>query len=141
MHKFFCNYNHLSEKFELSTNKSNFLVNKLNVQEENLLMEQIKNYIQSLYEIITEIKEEEKDADNISLINETELLISNIYYSFFASPLELPAKEKEDVEIKKLLTKAIEISNNLEKIINIPEYNRLAMMIRNNLQLLLDKNQ
>lgn len=140
MHKFFCNYNHITEKFELSANKGNFFNNKVNVQEENLMMKEIKNYIQNLYELIVQIKEMEKDENNISLLEETELMISNLYYSFFASPLELAPKEQEAADIKILLTKAIEEANNLEKIINIPEYNRLAMMIRNNFQVLLNKN-
>lgn len=138
MHKFFCNYNKLTEKYELSTNKGNIFNVKISAEDENSIMQEIRNTIQNIYELTLEIKELSKDNENLSLINETELLISNLYYSFFASPLELPSENERKNEIKALLAKAIEEAGNLEKIVNIPEYNRLVNIIRNNFQVLLN---
>lgn len=139
MHKFFCNYNNLTERYELSLNKNNIFSVKINAEEERSIMQQIQNDIQQLYELTTQIKEHLKENEDISLVNETELLISNLYYSFFASPLELAEDKKEKDEIKPLLTKAIELTNELEKNVNIPEYNRLVVIIGNNFQTLLNK--
>lgn len=139
MHKFFCNYNNLTERYELSLNKNNIFSVKINAEEERSIIQQIQNDIQQLYELTTQIKEHLKENEDISLVNETELLISNLHYSFFASPLELAEDKKEKDEIKPLLTKAIELTNELEKNVNIPEYNRLVVIIGNNFQTLLNK--
>lgn len=139
MHKFFCNYNNITEKYELSHNKANIFNVRINAEEENNIMQEIQNGIQNLYDLITKIKDYYKDDENLALLNETELLLSNLYYSFFASPLQLTEENKENVELKSLLTKAFEEANNLEKLINIPEYNRLIEIIANNLQVLLNK--
>ncbi len=139
MHKFFCNYNNITEKYELSHNKANIFNVRINAEEENNIMQEIQNGIQNLYDLITKIKDYYKDDENLALLNETELLLSNLYYSFFASPLQLTEENKENVELKSLLTKAFEEANNLEKLINIPEYNRLIEIIANNLQVLLNR--
>lgn len=139
MHKFFCNYNNLTERYELSLNRNNIFAVKINSEEEKSIMEEIQNQIQTLYELTTQIKDLTKDEESLGIVNETELLISNLYYSFFANPLELSEDKKEDRELKVLLTKAIETANNLEKIVNIPEYNRLVNMIGNNFQTMLNK--
>lgn len=139
MHKFFCNYNNITEKYELSHNKANIFNVRINAEEENNIMQEIQNGIQNLYDLITKIKDYYKDDENLALLNETELLLSNLYYSFFASPLQLTEENRENVELKSLLTKAFEEANNLEKLINIPEYNRLIEIIANNLQVLLNR--
>ena len=131
MHKFFCNYNNLTEKCELSLSKSNLFFNKSMVQAENTLLPQIKNDIQSLYENIVLLKENEKDEDKLNCLDETELMISNLYYSLFASPLELI--EHKTFEQEKTLQYSLQLANQLEKNINIPEYNRLISLIKNNL--------
>lgn len=138
MHKFFCNFNNITQKYELSLSKPNIFNVKINSDEETSLMQEIRNDIQNLYELTTQIKEIITNDEDLNIVNETELLISNLFYSFFASPLELPEEDKK-IELKELLTKAIEEANNLEKLINIPEYNRLAGIIRNNFQILLNK--
>lgn len=130
MHKFFCNFNPLTQKFELvSSTKNAFFRNNTVIQEENNLISQIKNDIQQLYENIVFLKEREENEDTLNLLDETELLISNLYYSLFESPLELVEGKKEgDKEKCKLLI------NNLIQKINIPEYNRLCNLIKNNLE-------
>ena len=65
-------------------------------------------------------------------------MISNLYYSLFASPLELVGNINNESSIKNLFTKAIEIASFLEKKINIPEYNRLSSIIKNNFQNILN---
>ena len=117
MHKFFCNYNPLTQKFELmSGTRNNIFRNNTIIQEENNLITQIKNDIQQLYENIVFLKESEEDENRLNLLDETELLISNLYYSLFESPLELVEGKKEgDKDKCKLLI------NNLIQKINIPE--------------------
>lgn len=134
MHKFFCNYNLLTEKYELSLSRSNLFNNKIKVQAENSLLTEIQKDIQSLYENIVIIKDKIKDEDNLLLLDKTELMISNLYYSLFASPLELPDNKQNINEIKNLVQKSITLINKIESEINIPEYNRLANLIKNNLQ-------
>ena len=129
MHKFFCNYNNLTEKYELTKNKSFVFNTNVNIAAENNMLEEIRNEIQSLYDLIVNLKEKTRDNDLLNLVNETELLISNLYYSFFASPLELPSEKTENLSEKEILTKSLDISLSLEKKINIPEYNRLCHII------------
>jgi len=134
MHKFFCNYNSLTEKYELSLSKNNFFYNKSTIQAENTLIPQIKNDIQSLYENIVLLKEKETDENKLNRLDETELMVSNLYYSLFASPLELA--ENRESQTEQILQTSLELANQLEKNINIPEYNRLVALIKNNLLLL-----
>ena len=89
MHKFFCNYNNLTGKYELSQSKNYLFSNKSYMQAENTLLPQIKQDIQSLYENIVLLKESETDENKLNRLDETELMVSNLYYSLFASPLEL----------------------------------------------------
>ena len=134
MHKFFCNYNNLTEKYELSLSKNNIFLNKSSIQAEKTLLPQIKNDLQTLYENIVLIKENEKDENKLNILDETELMISNLYYSLFASPLELTNRKL--IEQEKTLQNCLALANQLEKNINIPEYNRSISLIKNNLILL-----
>ena len=138
MHKFFCNYNNLTEKYELTKNKSFMFNTSVNIQAENNMLEEIRNDIQSLYNFVVSLKEKTTDNDLLNLTNETELLVSNLYYSFFASPLELPTEKTDNLSEKEMLTKCIDISLSLEKKINIPEYNRLCHIITEELRNILN---
>ncbi len=134
MHKFFCNYNNLTERYELSINRGMTFKNNAQIQAENTLLPEIQNAIQELYENIVELKEKETNEDRLNLLDETELMISNLYYSLFSSPLELPEK-KENKSFS--IQHGIELANGLLKVINIPEYSRLCSLIKNNLESLL----
>lgn len=136
MHKFFLNYNNLTEKYELSLYKGNFFNNKINIQAEKTLLPEIQKDIQNLYETVVSIKEIIKDEDNLLILDKTELMISNLYYSIFASPLELVDKEISPDKIKEYLQNALSVITKIESEINIPEYNRLASLIKNNLQII-----
>lgn len=136
MHKFFLNYNNLTEKYELSLYKGNFFNNKINIQAEKTLLPEIQKDIQNLYETVVSIKEIIKDEDNLLILDKTELMISNLYYSIFASPLELVDKEISPNKIKEYLQNALSVITKIESEINIPEYNRLASLIKNNLQVI-----
>jgi phosphoglycerate-specific signal transduction histidine kinase len=137
MHKFFCNFNALTGKSELAPNKSIFARAFAQTEEETL--SQIKKLIQNLYENTNKLKDITTSEKHIENLNEIELLISNLYYSLFASPMELENENKENSEIKQLVTNSIELASNLEKLINIPEYNRLASIIRNDFQNMLNQ--
>ncbi len=132
MHKFFCNYNILTQKYEL-TNMSGFK-NPTTIQAENTLLPEIKRDIQMLYENIVLIKEEEKDEARLNLLDETELMISNLYYSLFATPLDLI---DEKTTTKASLKVCLTLIGNLLKAINIPEYSRLCQLIQNNINSLI----
>ena len=134
MHKFFCNFNILTGKYELALSKNNLFSNKATTQAENTLLPQIRSDIQALYENIVLLKEIEKDENKLNKLDETELMISNLYYSLFQSPLELA--ENKNLKNEQILQNSLEIINSLERNINIPEYNRLVMLIKNNLELL-----
>lgn len=138
MHKFFCNFNPLTQRYELSQARNSFggMFNvKASSQNENTLLGEIKTLLQELYIKIVLVKEKETVEEKLNILDETELLISNLYYSFFASPLELPANNI--VSSGNELSTALEIVGKLEKIVNIPEYNRLVSIIRNNILSLL----
>ena len=139
MHKFFCNFNNLTEKYELSLSRGALFPSKASSLSESNLMENIKNDIQSLYDNVVALKSLIKNEEDLNVLDETELLISNLYYSFFASPMDLNEKEEKEKEIKDLLLKSIELGTSLDKQINIPEYNRLVKIIVNNLQNILNK--
>ena len=130
MHKFFCSYNKFTERYEL-TKSQGVLSPRVNTQAESSLLKQIKDNIQKLYELIVLLKENEKDEQKLLKLDESELLISNLYYSLFASPLEL-SEEKKSLSGNEL-AQAINLVSLLERDINIPEYNRMAMLIKNNL--------
>ena len=64
MHKFFCNYNDLTQRYELNKTQ-NFLFNRrIEVQKENNLLGQIKANLQALYDLIGAIKEG-KNEENL----------------------------------------------------------------------------
>lgn len=138
MHKFFCNYNNLTEKYELSLSRNNLFSNKTTMQAENTLLPQIRQDIQELYENIVLLKEIETIEERLNSLDETELMVSNLYYSLFASPLELA--ENKPSQNDQVLQNSLELINSLERNINIPEYNRLVNLIKNNLELLLVKS-
>ena len=128
MHKFFCFYNNLTQRYELSQRQS--FRNSAIIQAENTLIPQIRDNIQHLYENIVLLKEQEKEEKRLEIFDETELLISNLYYSLFSSPLELV----EDNKIEASLQNAKILINELIKDINIPEHNRLCILIKNNIE-------
>ena len=130
MHKFFCNYNNLTERYELSKSQG-FVFGKVNAQAENVLLGQIKENMQSLYNLIALLKENEKEEKRLEILDESELLLSNLYYSLFASPFELSTETRplSGSEFKE----ALALISILERDINIPEYNRLILLIKNNL--------
>ena len=59
MHKFFCNYNLLTEKYELAQAKG-LMVGKVATMAENTLLPEIRNLMQELYTTLTAIKEIDK---------------------------------------------------------------------------------
>lgn len=138
MHKFFLNYNSLTERYELSRNKTILISNKAVAQAENTLLPEIRSSLQQLYELISQIKESEKNENILKELDEIELLSSNLFYSLFSSPLELRRADDNATSLVPLYQKAITIASNLEKMINIPEYNRLIILIKNNLQNILN---
>ena len=129
MHKFFCFYNPLTGHYEISNNRS--IRNYALITAENTLIPRVQETIQKLYECIVLIKEKENDEKRLEILDETELLISNLYFSLFASPLELIEK-KEGTEEN--IANCIALIDSLIKDINIPEYNRLCQIIKNNLE-------
>lgn len=135
MHKYFFKHNILTEKRELSKNGTLFAQTMANSSTD---MQNLKQTIQSLYNYVVLAKEQTEDGEQIDALCKTELLISNLYYSFFASPLELPESKDNTLNFSQLLTKAIETSKSLIEQINIPEENRVALLINLNLQTLLN---
>ena len=128
MQKFFCNYNNLTQRYELAQSQ-NFLFNRrVEVQKENSLLGEIRNNIQSLYDLVIALKANQNE-ENLLLLEESELLISNLFHSLFASPLEIktPTPSNDDI------AKAIKLAMVLERDINIPEYNRIVLLVKNNL--------
>ncbi len=135
MHKFFCTYNHLTEKYELSLNKNYININnKSKILAENNLLPKIKNLLQQIYSDLVVLKEKNKETEILEKLDKCELMLSNLYYSFFSSPLELIEIDfnntNNDKEILNSLTKNID---EIISIINIPEYNRLCLLIKNNI--------
>ncbi|MBQ8909084.1 MAG: hypothetical protein IJY90_02205 [Clostridia bacterium] len=130
MHKFFCSYNNFTERYELTKSQGIFSP-RVNIQAENILLNQIKKNIQSLYELTVTLKENEKDEQKLITLDQTELLISNLYYSLFASPLDINENKRALTGTE--LAEAIKLVGLLERDINIPEYNRMALIIKNNL--------
>ena len=138
MHKFFCSFNQFTQKYELTQSKpnNNWLFGaRINAQTENTLLGEIKSLLQEIYFNIVLVKEKETNENRLNLLDETELLISNLYYSLFASPLELPERGKSTTGTE--LPQTLELVGKLEKAINIPEYNRIATIIRNNISSLI----
>lgn len=138
MHKFFCNYNSLTEKYELSLNRNMLFSPRINVMAENTLLPEIKKLLQEIYDNILLLKENITDEDQLKTLDNNELLLSNLYYSLFASPLELNSPSQMQGTIKDILSNTIgKVSSLIEKI-NIPEYNRLASLMLNNFQNILN---
>lgn len=138
MHKFFCNYNSLTEKYELSLNKNMLFNQKINVLAENTLLPEIKNTLQQLYDNTILLKEKISEDEKLKILDESELLISNLYYSLFSSPLNIDENTDNQADIKTILVKCVEETSELEAKVNIPEYNRLCMLLKNNFQNLLN---
>lgn len=128
MHKFFCNYNPLTGKYEITQIRG--FRNNVLIQAENKLFDEIKELLQQLYENIVFIKEKEEDEERLNKLDEIELMISNLYYSLFSSPLELAKEEhKENAD----LNNCIKIIDKLISHINLPEQSRLCLLIKNGL--------
>ena len=130
MHKFFCSYNNLTERYELSKTQG-IVFGKVNVQAENVLLGEVKKNMQSLYNLTALLKENEKEEKRLEILDETELLLSNLYYSLFASPFELLGEKRTLTGNE--LKEALNLALLLESKINIPEYNRLITLIKNNI--------
>ena len=138
MHKFFCNYNSLTEKYELSLNRNMLFSPRINVMAENTLLPEIKKLLQEIYDNILLLKENITNEEQLKTLDNNELLLSNLYYSLFASPLELNSPLGMQGTIKDILSNTIgKVSSLIEKI-NIPEYNRLASLMLNNFQNILN---
>ena len=139
MHKFFCIYNHLTEKYELSNSRVYTVNSRAKVLAENTLLPNIQKSLQEVYGDLVLLKEKVTDQNMLEKLDESELMLSNLYYSFFASPLELMEIDfNNTITVKDLLARMIKTLNELDSQINIPEYNRLNMLIKNNLQDLLN---
>lgn len=139
MHKFFCIYNYLTEKYELSSSRSYTINTKARILAENTLLPNIQKLLQELYCDLVLLKEKIEENKLLEKLDESELMLSNLYYSLFASPLELVEVDfNNTIIVKELLAKMIKSLNELDSQINIPEYNRLNMIIKNNLQDLLN---
>lgn len=135
MHKYFFRHNNLTEKNEISKNGNIF---SQILSSQSTEMNQLKTTLQKLYNLVVIAKEKADKDEFIDRLCKVELLVSNLYYSFFASPLELPEKSPSDLDFKGLILQAIETSKNLIEQINIPEENRTALIINLDLQNLLN---
>ncbi len=131
MHKFFLKHNILLEKDEVGRTSAVFCQSLSNNSNS---MQNLKETMQSLYNYVVLAKEKATTDTQIDLLCKIELLTSNLYYSFFASPLDLPEKSSSSQTLKELVYKAIEFSTILIETINIPEENRIANIINLNLQ-------
>ncbi len=131
MHKFFLKHNILLEKDEIGKTSAVFCQSLSNNSNS---MQNLKETLQSLYNYVVLAKEKATTDNQIDLLCKIELLTSNLYYSFFASPLDLPEKSSSSQTLKELVYKAIEFSTILIETINIPEENRIANIINLNLQ-------
>ena len=138
MHKYFFRHNNLTEKNEISKNGNIF---SQILSSQSTEMNQLKTTLQKLYNLVVIAKEKADKDEFIDRLCKVELLVSNLYYSFFASPLELPEKSPSDLDFKGLILQAIETSKNLIEQINIPEENRTALIINLDLQNLLNMIQ
>lgn len=131
MHKFFLKHNILLEKDEIGKTSAVFCQS---LSKTCSCMQSLKKTLQSLYNVVVLAKEKAYADEQVDLLCKVELLTSNLYYSFFASPLDLPEKNSSSSSLKELVSKAIEISTELIEKINMPEENRLANIINLNLQ-------
>ena len=138
MHKFFCNYNNLTERYELSLNNRSPFSLKINVLAERTLLPEIKELLQGVYDNTTLLKSQMGDEDSLKMLDNGELLVANLYYSLFASQLELNDTPRT-ITNRELLTETIEKLSLLGEKINIPEYNRSVEIIKNIFQNLLNK--
>lgn len=138
MHKFFCNYNNLTERYELSLNNRSPFSLKINVLAERTLLPEIKELLQGVYDNTTLLKSQMGDEDSLKILDNAELLVANLYYSLFASPLELNDTPRT-ITNRELLTETIEKLSLLGEKINIPECNRSVEIIKNTFQNLLNK--
>lgn len=138
MHKFFCNYNNLTERYELSLNNRSPFSLKINVLAERTLLPEIKELLQGVYDNTTLLKSQMGDEDSLKILDNAELLVANLYYSLFASPLELNDTPRT-ITNRELLAETIEKLSLLGEKINIPEYNRSVEIIKNTFQNLLNK--
>ncbi len=134
MRKFFCNYNYLTEKYELGLNRNMIFNSKINVLAQNTLLPEINKLLQNTYDNNLILKDKITDEEQLKVLDENDLLISNLYFSLFASPLDLNETKIETNSVKDLINKCIINCSQLEAKVNIPEYNRLCMLLKNNYQ-------
>ena len=131
MHKYFFKHNILTERRELAKGAGLFIQTLSNNSSD---MQTLKQTIQSLYNLIVLAKEKTTDGNQIDALCKIELLVSNLYYSFFASPLELPENSSSSLSFRQLIAEAIKSSKKHIEQINIPEENRSALIINLDLQ-------
>lgn len=132
MRKFFCYYNDLTEKQELRLQKSPFTSSKILSSNQSTMLSEIQAILQQIYNDLITIKEKITDENILKKIDERELLLSNLYYSLFSSPLELVSPSQENITAKDLAIRLIDNAIRLVEKIDIPEYNRLATLLKNN---------
>ena len=75
MHKFFCNYNSLTEKYELSLNRNMLFSPRINVMAENTLLPEIKKLLQEIYDNILLLKENITNEEQLKTLDNNELLL------------------------------------------------------------------
>lgn len=138
MRKFFCNYNKLTEKYELSYTNSISFNNKTLIQTKNNLLSDINKILQEIYNNLILLKEKHNEENILKLIDESELLLANIYYSLFSSPLELAPQNNQNLTSKQILVILIEKCGKLIEIIEIPEYNKACLILKNHLETILN---
>lgn len=140
MRKFFCNYNSLSEKYELSLSKNMLFNPHVNVLAENTLLPEIKQCLQNIYDLTNLLKEKITNEEQLKILDNCELLTSNLFYSLFASPLNLTENNNQtQLQIKDYIVKCVEYASKIESIVNIPEYNRICVQLKNHYQNLLNQ--
>ena len=96
------------------------------------MLSEIQAILQQIYNDLITIKEKITDENILKKIDESELLLSNLYYSLFSSPLELVSPSQENITAKDLAIRLIDNAIRLVEKIDIPEYNRLALLLKNN---------
>lgn len=137
MRKFFCTYNNLTERYQLSVARNGFMSPRINALAENTLLSEIREAIQNLYNQIVCIKEEEQDSDRLSKLDDCELLVSNLYYSIFAEPLNIET-ECSELPMRQRLNICFDLASRLESMINIAEQYKLCGEIKNIFQSLIN---
>ena len=83
MHRFFCIYNHMTEKYELSLLRGGLNFNsKARVQAENSLLPAIRNSLQQLYSDLILLKEKITDELALTKLDESECVGSFLTFAY-----------------------------------------------------------